>query len=131
MSPTQRTLKWLREHGIEAQVVEKVVPHSYIKQDLFGAIDIVALPQRILGIQTTSGANHAVHAKSAAANTKIMRWLQCGGDFEIWSWSERVARKKDGSKAKRGRWVRRVAVAHFPSDLDKTKLEFREEEEPT
>jgi hypothetical protein len=116
LSPTARTLRWLREHGIEAQVVEKVVPHSYIKIDLFGAIDIVALPRGlILGIQTTSGANHAARRTKAASNPKVIRWLQSGGHFEIWSWRK--------SKRKK-RWMLRVSFAK----LRRNRISFGEEE---
>jgi hypothetical protein len=106
MSPTARTLKWLRDNYITAQVVEKIVPHSYIKQDLFGCIDIIALTpdRRILGIQTTTGDNHAARVTKAQNEPRCVEWLRCHGKYEVWSW-----RKSQRSK----RWVRRRAKAYI------------------
>ena len=118
MSPTGRTLKWLREHQIEAQVVERRIPRGFTTIDLFGSIDIIALPNRILGIQATSGANHAARESKAAINPKIARWITCGGGFEVWSWRKNA----------KGRWQRRVTVAKLVMEEHDTyiKLEFTE-----
>lgn len=55
-SPTALSLKYLRDLGFEAAVVEKWNPHAKIRQDLFGCIDIVAVSEwgRILWVQATS-----------------------------------------------------------------------------
>lgn len=42
-SPTARALKECRSRGWIAQVVEQTIPHVFIKRDLFGCIDIVAI----------------------------------------------------------------------------------------
>jgi hypothetical protein len=122
MSPTARTLQWLREHHIDAQIVEKIVPRTKQKQDLFGAIDIVALPNRILGIQTTDGSHHAARAAKASTNVSLARWIICGGGFEIWSWRK---------SARSGKWIRRVAVGKPVMEEYDTfiKIEFTEKEE--
>jgi hypothetical protein len=60
MSPTQRSLKHLRDQGYVAEVVEKRLPHCYITKDLFGFIDILAIRgEETLAVQTTSGLNNA------------------------------------------------------------------------
>jgi hypothetical protein len=122
MSPTQRTMKWLRDRHIDAQIVEKIVPHGFTKIDLFGAIDIVALPNRILGIQTTDGTHHAARENKASSNVTLARWIVCGGGFEIWSWRK---------SAKTDRWKRRVSVAKLVMEEEETfiKIEFIEKEE--
>lgn len=123
MSPTQRTLKWLRDHNITAQVVEKVVPHNYVKIDLFGCIDIIALiPKTILGIQTTTGDNHAKRITKAREEPRLLDWLKCGGRYEVWSWRKSARTRK---------WVRRVAKAHLirGQSNDSQHVEFIEGEE--
>lgn len=59
MSPTQRSLKKLRDEGYDlVQVVEHWNPHAHIRQDLFGIIDILAVRAETgetLAVQTTSG----------------------------------------------------------------------------
>jgi hypothetical protein len=122
MSPTARTLKWLRDHHIEAGIVERVVPHGYTKIDLFGGIDIVALPGHVLGIQATSGANHSHREVKASTNVKLARWIACGARYQVWSW-RKSARTK--------RWVRRVSEARLVVEEYEThiKLEFTEKKE--
>ena len=57
-SPTQRTLKHLRDAGYPlVQVVERWNPHARIRQDLFGIIDVVAVGADIVGVQATSASN--------------------------------------------------------------------------
>lgn len=57
-SPTQRTLKHLRDAGYPlVQVVERWNPHARIRQDLFGIIDVVAVGEDIVGVQATSASN--------------------------------------------------------------------------
>lgn len=57
MSPTQRTLKKLRDDGWPlVQVVEHWNQYARIRQDLFGIIDVLAVgPKGTLAVQTTSG----------------------------------------------------------------------------
>jgi len=61
VSPTQRTLKRLKESGEYplVQVVEKWNPWAKIRQDLFGIIDILAIDIKgnTIGLQVTSYSN--------------------------------------------------------------------------
>lgn len=55
LSPTQLSLKWLRDSGWTAEVVERWNPHARIRQDLFGFIDIIAIRRyETLAVQCTS-----------------------------------------------------------------------------
>jgi vacuolar-type H+-ATPase subunit F/Vma7 len=57
-SPTQRTLKHLRDSGYRAEVVERWNPHARIRQDLFTIIDVLALSEtEVVAVQTTSASN--------------------------------------------------------------------------
>lgn len=100
MTPTARTLAECKRRGWQAQVVERFNPHARIRQDLFGCIDVIAcVPPddafhgEILGIQATSGANHASRLKKAAQEPKLAAWRAAGGRFAVWSWRRGADRK--------------------------------------
>jgi hypothetical protein len=107
MSPTARTLRECRKRGYEAQVVEKFNSFTKRRIDLFGCIDVVACtPEGILGIQATSGANHAARMTKAKAEPKLGRWLKAGGQFAVWSFA------KQGGRGKRKLWTLREESAN-------------------
>jgi hypothetical protein len=57
-SPTQRTLKHLRDAGYPlVQVVERWNPYAGVRQDLFGVVDVLAVGADIVGVQATSASN--------------------------------------------------------------------------
>jgi hypothetical protein len=112
-SPTQRSLDYLRKNGAIAGIVERYNQYSRKRNDLFGFIDIVAiqLDHTILGVQCTSASNHAARVAkilSAECNDAALRWLLAGAQLQVMSWSKRITKKKDGSKAKVGRWTVRI-----------------------
>lgn len=64
ISPTQLTLKLLREQGWTVEVTEKWIPGANIRKDLFGFIDLVALKDgQTLGVQATSYSNISARVK--------------------------------------------------------------------
>lgn len=74
--------------------VEQTIPKTFIKRDLFGVIDIVAItPDGILGIQVTGGqgGNHATRRHKIMAEPRMEQWLLVGGRLELWSYAERGA----------------------------------------
>ena len=126
MSPTQRTLAELKRRGWICQVVEKWNPHARIRQDLFGCIDIIAIVEGtlttavdveagsitvepfscLLGIQATSGANHASRREKMLSEPRAHSWMKAGGRLAIWSWA------KKGPRGKRKTWqLREEAIA--------------------
>lgn len=57
-SPTQRSLKHLRDKGYRAEVVERWNPHARVRHDLFNIVDILAISEtEVLAVQTTSASN--------------------------------------------------------------------------
>lgn len=57
-SPTQRTLKHLRDLGYKAEVVERWNPHARVRHDLFNIIDVLALNEtEVVAVQTTTASN--------------------------------------------------------------------------
>lgn len=95
MSPTARSLQHLRELGYRAEVVEKTIPHTFIKKDLFG-VDILGLKSSlpILAVQCTSGSNVAARIKKLKAAGFIDLWRSVGAVIEVWGWSKRGPRGK-------------------------------------
>jgi hypothetical protein len=54
-SPTQRSLKHMRDQGYYAEVVERFNSFTKRRHDLFGFIDILCIKEgEVVGVQTTS-----------------------------------------------------------------------------
>ncbi len=119
LSPTQRTLRALRDRGLIAAIVEKfnthVGPHG-IRQDLFGIIDVIALdPQTgVIGIQSC-GQAFIEHIRKIMEerNQEATDWLRTPGtSFELWGW--RKVKLKRGGVAMR--WKPRVGIFSVVDD---------------
>lgn len=65
MSPTQKTLKFLRGLGYRAEVTEKWNQWAKIRQDLYGFIDIVGVSEKgnVIAVQCTTKGNVAARKK--------------------------------------------------------------------
>ncbi len=110
-SNVQRTLKWLRDHWscVEIDFTERKIPHTHIKKDLFGVIDLVGIVTDLSviedrfwlwGIQVCGGNDFAAHMKKILASRKAYKWV-CGRDRGLFligwrelkgGWSPRVHR---------------------------------------
>lgn len=127
--PVKRALEECRSRGWIAETVDKwkVRPtgtkvhgrmsfHLVVKSDLFGIFDILAIDPETWHtyyIQVTSGKNHAARV------LKCCEWPYLKGllhhetnHAEVWSYSQRVWRKKNGEKAAKPRWTLRVEDLH-------------------
>lgn len=94
-SPTQRTLKKLRDDGYIVQVVERWNQYARVRVDLFGGIDLIAIRDgQILGIQATSNDNAAARVTKLLAEPKMEAWLRAGGALEVWGWRKLKAGTK-------------------------------------
>jgi hypothetical protein len=111
MTPTQRTIRELKNQGRKCGIVERfnsfVGPHG-IRQDLFGIIDIIALdPERgVIGVQAC-GQDFSGHFKKITIDRaeQTIDWLMTpGAVLELWGW--RKVKLKRGGKAMR--WKPRV-----------------------
>jgi hypothetical protein len=108
MSPTQRTIRELKNQGRRCAIVEKY--NHFVKradggrgirQDLFGIIDVLALdPERgVIGIQCC-GSDFAAHDRKIREELyqNAIDWMQTPGTgLELWGW--RKVKKKRGGKA--------------------------------
>lgn len=59
MSPTQRSLKYLRKIGWRVAITEHYNAFARVRQDLFGFIDLLAIcpTEKPLAVQTTTKSN--------------------------------------------------------------------------
>lgn len=116
-SPTQRSLKLLRDAGWQVAIVEKWNQYVKIRQDLWGFGDLLAcaaIPEldvhRIAIIQTTTQANAAARLTKIVALPAAKKWIEAGGDIIIHGW------RKVGPRGKRKVWevlTRSVSLDDF------------------
>lgn len=75
MTPTQRTLSFLRAQGFHSDVVERWLPRINKRRDLFHIIDIIALNgDKTIGVQST-GQDFAAHVAKLASEPGTIHWL--------------------------------------------------------
>ena len=89
MSPTQRSLKLLRDRGYLAEVVEKTVPKTFIKRDLFGFIDILAIhleTGETLAVQTTSSDHVSHRERKITEHDNLAAIRKAGWGLHIHGW---------------------------------------------
>lgn len=120
ISPTQRSLKWLRDQGYISQVVERWNMFAHIRQDLFGCIDIVGVNAKetgVLGIQATTTGNISKRWTKSIAIPTLRTWLLAKNRFIIHGWS------KKGERGKVKKWQlteREIVLSNLPSELQPT-----------
>lgn len=99
MSPTQRSLKHLRDQGYRATIVEHWNSFARLRQDLFGIIDILAVKEgETLGVQTTSGSNVSARVQKIADAEVTPDLRKAGWRLEVHGWRKNA----------RGKWQLRV-----------------------
>ncbi len=99
MTPTARTLAFLRKDGWTAAVVERRNPGVFKTHDLFGFIDVLAIREgETLAVQTTSGSNVASRIKKIAEAEHLAAVRAAGWAIHVHGWR----------KLKTGRWECRV-----------------------
>ena len=81
-SNIQRTLDWLRmmPDVEDIEFTERKIPHTLIKKDLYGIIDLVVLVKNkanwlLWGIQVCGGNDYAAHMKKMLASQKAYKWV--------------------------------------------------------
>jgi len=110
ISPTQRTLKAMREQGRLCGIVERFnrnVGAFGIRQDLFGFIDIICIDPTagIVAVQSC-GQAYSEHVKKLMEerNEAVYEWLK-HAPCELWSW-RKVKLNRNGAAM---RWKPRIA----------------------
>lgn len=105
MSPTQRSLAYLKAAGYRAVVVERWNPFARVRQDLWGA-DVLAIKRGspLLAVQCTTGANVASRIAKLRTGEFDDLWHSVGAVIEVWGWAKR------GPRGQRKVWALRREV---------------------
>lgn len=89
MSPTERSLKYLRDLGYTAVVTERWNPFAKFRQDLFGIVDVLALRKgETLAVQCTSAENVAARVSKIADHESTPRLRDAGWRIEVHGWKK-------------------------------------------
>lgn len=89
MSPTERSLKYLRSLGYTATVVERWNVFAKIRQDLFGIIDVLAIRRgETLGVQCTSNDNVSSRVNKIAEHESTPKLREAGWKLEVHGWTK-------------------------------------------
>lgn len=93
MTPTQRSLAYLRDEGYLVAIVEHWNPFARIRQDMFGFIDLLAIRRdETLAVQVTaSGVSSRV--KKIEASPHLGRVREAGWKIFVHGWRKNAAGK--------------------------------------
>lgn len=87
LSPTQLTLRNLRDRGYRAAVVEHWNSFIKIRQDLFGIIDVVGVGKLgTIGVQSTSFSNRTSRIRKCVESEAIGDLRDAGWSLEVHGW---------------------------------------------
>ena len=98
-SPTARTLRYLRQRGASAAVVERFMKPPGVKfgwrVDLFNFGDLIAiLDGKIWIIQVTTTDHVPDRMAKVAGIPESKLWADTGNPVEVWGWAKRGPRGK-------------------------------------
>lgn len=86
-SPTQRSLKYLRESGYTVAIVEYWNAFTKRRHDLFQFADLLAIRENeVLLVQVTSGTNVSARIKKISENEHIGAVRKSGMRVEVHGW---------------------------------------------
>jgi hypothetical protein len=89
-SPTQLSLKMMREQGYYAEVVERYNSFTRKRNDLCGFIDILCLmPGEVVGVQTTSYSNLSARIKKIREHENFVKVQDSGIIIIVHGWAKR------------------------------------------
>lgn len=89
MSPTERSLKYLKGLGYKAAITERWNSFAKIRQDLFGIVDVLALkPGETLAVQCTSSTNVSSRVNKVADHENTPWLRDAGWRIEVHGWTK-------------------------------------------
>jgi len=111
MKPTERTLKYLRDRGYRADMIERWIrnpkhPAGGFRKDYFGFGDILAFSDTHTILVQSCGSAFSQHRSDMLANEVILEWVAMSAR-KAWLIGWRKLKLKRGGKALR--WRPRVA----------------------
>src|SRR5262245_36165938 len=90
VSPTARSLKYLRDLGYMVAVVERWNPGARVRQDLFKFADLLALRyDGFLAVQVCAAGDKAKRVEKLTTEPvaeNVRRWYEAGGRVEVHAW---------------------------------------------
>jgi hypothetical protein len=96
-SPTERTMRKLRDLGYLVSKAEHWNQFARQTFDLFGFIDVAALgidESGVLAVQATTTENQSKRVTKILGLESAKRWLDCGNRIEVWGWKKSAKTKK-------------------------------------
>ena len=104
-SPTQRSLKELRNKGYLVAIVEYYNSFIYQRKDLFGIFDLLAIKENeTIGVQVTTMSNKSSHLDKMRNSEYLPIIKLAGWKVELHSWRKIIIGKYKNGNPKRG-WV--------------------------
>jgi hypothetical protein len=98
-SPTERSLKYLREQGYLAEVVERFNSFTKQRKDLWGWCDIIAIRKdEVLAVQVTSSSNVSARIHKIQDSDTVAKVREANIRIEVHGWG----------KNSKGRYVMRI-----------------------
>lgn len=98
VSPTQRTLKHMREQGYFCWVVEYWHAFARQRKDLWGFVDVICLGENeIIAVQTTSYSNVSARVKKIADHENVGAVRKAGIRILVQGWDGAKLREVDVS----------------------------------
>jgi hypothetical protein len=89
MTPTELTLRALREDGYLVQVVEHWVPGANIRRDLWGFVDVLGLRgEETLAVQCTSYSNVPARVRKITDSEHLPRVREARWRIEVHGWAK-------------------------------------------
>lgn len=89
-TPTQRSLKMMRDQGFYAEVVEKYNSFTKRRNDFAGFIDILCLGEnQIVGVQTTSYSNISSRVKKIKEHENLEAVKKSGIKILVHGWQKK------------------------------------------
>jgi hypothetical protein len=122
VSPTARSLAFLRERGALPAVVERWNPGARVRQDLYGFLDLVAIPldgTGLLGVQacvTDDQSKRLAKILAEPVAERARRWLENGNRILVHGWAKR------GPRGKRKLWTCSETEIYLAGDGSLTAL---------
>ena len=93
-SPTQRSLEHLRKAGYPlVQVVERWNAFARRRVDLFGIVDVLAVGEDIVAVQTTSASNMAARISKIAESDALPVLRKAGIRVLVHGWRKNSKRR--------------------------------------
>ena len=92
-SPTQLSLKLMKERGYKCEITERWNPFARIRQDLYGFIDVLCLGDgEVVGVQTTSYSNMSARVKKIREHENFAAVNRAGIRILVQGWHKKGAR---------------------------------------